>query len=120
MYVMVHGDAKGMVGLKDAMGIDKTAIMSWNGPVASDLIGGNAAVTNAITQFPDRFLGVASVNPSHFSEEELMASVRECVEEKGFVGLKPYLLEPGSLYRERLPGSDDSREKRECSCPGRE
>jgi predicted TIM-barrel fold metal-dependent hydrolase len=89
-YVMTRGDAEGLVEIKDAMGVETTAIMSWNGPVASDMMGGNATVSEAVAAHPNRFLGVASVNPTHFSRDELMAEIRRRVEVEGFVGLKPY------------------------------
>ncbi|MBI3920977.1 MAG: amidohydrolase family protein [Armatimonadetes bacterium] len=90
-YVMHRGDAEGMVELMDAIGIQKTAIMSWAGPIASDCVESNEIVARAVARFPDRFLGVVYLNPTHLSQEDLMAEVRRRVEEQGFVGLKPYV-----------------------------
>jgi len=88
--VIIGGDAEGLVALDDIMGVRKTAIMPWSGPVASDPIKGNDVVARAVARYPDRFIGVAYVNPSHLSPDRLMREVRLRVEEQGFRGLKPY------------------------------
>lgn len=99
--VMSHGDADGLMQIKDVLGVRETAIMSWAGPVASDPTLSNDIVDRALQKYPDRFLGVAYINPTHLSEQELMAEVRRRVEEQGFVGLKPYL-RTGLKYNDLL------------------
>jgi len=89
--VMYRGDADGLIEIMDTVGIRRTAIMSWVGPVASDPIEGNEIVARAVEKYPDRFLGVCYINPTHLSRDELLGEVRRRVEEQGFVGLKPYL-----------------------------
>jgi predicted TIM-barrel fold metal-dependent hydrolase len=89
--VMYRGDAAGMVEIKDVLGIQKTAIMSWVGPAASDPIDGNDIVARALRKFPRRYLGVVYLNPTHLSSARLMAEVRKRVEKQGFIALKPYL-----------------------------
>jgi len=88
--VIVGGDADGLAALQDVMGVRKSALMSWSGPVASDPIEGNDVVARALAKYPDRFIGVAYVNPTHLSADELMREVRLRVERQGFCGLKPY------------------------------
>ena len=90
MYVMYKGDADGLLEIKNTMGIERTAVMSWSGPISSDLIDGNDVVARAVEKYPGRFLGVCYLNPTHQSPEELLAEVRKRVEAQGFVGLKPY------------------------------
>ena len=58
---MYHGDAAGLVEIKDVLGIQKTAIMSWVGPVAGDPVDGNDIVNRALQKFPRRFFGVAKL-----------------------------------------------------------
>lgn len=89
--VMYRGDAAGMVGLQDLLGIQKTAIMSWVGPAADDPVEGNDLVARALRKFPTRYLGVAYLNPTHLTQPQLMAEVRKRVEKQGFIALKPYL-----------------------------
>jgi len=102
-YVMMHGDADGLVEIKDHVGIQKTAIMSWVGPIGGDVSEGNEIVARAIASYPDRFWGLVYVNPSHQSEEAMRQEIRFRVEEQGFVGIKPYLRQAMSytdpLYR---------------------
>lgn len=87
---MYRGDADGLIGLKDVMGVRRTAIMSWSGPCAGDVDQGNAIVEDAVAAYPDRFLGAVYVNPALVPRDVLMAEVRRLVEGKGFVALKPY------------------------------
>ena len=89
--VMRNGDAAGMVEIKDVLGIQKTAIMSWVGPAAGDPIDGNDIVARALRKFPRRYLGVVYINPLLLSQKQLMAEVRKRVEKQGFIALKPYL-----------------------------
>jgi predicted TIM-barrel fold metal-dependent hydrolase len=89
-FVMYRGDASGYLELASAMGIDRTALMSWNGPIASDLERGNDVVEEAVGRHPDRFLGVAYVNPAAASREEPVAALERYVGELGFAGVKPY------------------------------
>jgi predicted TIM-barrel fold metal-dependent hydrolase len=99
--VMYQGDADGLVEIKDVMGVQKTAIMSWTGPAASDSIPSNDVVARAVQKYPERFLGVVYIDPSHLNTEDLMNEVRFRVEEQGFVALKPYL-RTGIKYNDPL------------------
>ena len=88
--VMYRGDADGLVELKDVMGVQKTALMSWVGPISSDPIEGNDVVARALKKHPGRFFGVAYLGVTHLDTRALMADLRKRVEKQGFVGLKPY------------------------------
>jgi predicted TIM-barrel fold metal-dependent hydrolase len=89
--MMYRGDADGLIEVKDAMGVQTTAVMSWVGPIGSDPLESNDIVARACERHPGRFLGVCYVNPVLLSPEEQMAEVRRRVEGQGFVALKPYV-----------------------------
>lgn len=89
--VMYRGDGDGLIEICDTMGIRRTAIMSWAGPVASDVVDGNRIVEEAVHDHPDRYLGVAYVNPTHANRDEMMGEIRRLVEREAFVALKPYV-----------------------------
>ena len=89
--VMHKGDAEGILELKDVLGIDKTSLMTWCGPVASDWIDGNSVTLRAVRRHADRFVGSVYINPLAASEEELMSEVKRLVEEEGFRAFKPYM-----------------------------
>lgn len=89
--VMYNGDADGLLEIKNVLGVQKTAIMSWSGPIASDPIESNEIIARAVQKYPQRFLGVVYINPAHLSQEELISEVRRRIEEQEFVGVKPYV-----------------------------
>lgn len=89
--VMYKGDAAGLVELKDAVGVRKTALMSWVGPVASEPDYGNDIVLSAVNRFPKRFWGLVTVNPTHTSAARMTSELRRLVDKEGFVGIKPYV-----------------------------
>ncbi len=87
--VVFHkGDADGMIELIRRVGIDKTAIMSWAGPLSMDTELGNETVARAVARYPEEFIGLATVNPEHQSEEEIAAVIQKYHVELGFPGLK--------------------------------
>lgn len=88
--VMIQGDAAGMAEIQDLIGIKKTAIMSWVGPVASGVSEGHEVVARTLAAYPDRYMGVIFVNLSHLEPEDVLAEVRQRVEKEGWIGLKPY------------------------------
>lgn len=86
--VFVRGDADGMIELTRKMGIDKTAIMSWVGPLSMDADLGNEIVAAAVRRYPNEFIGLATINPEHQSEAEIEAVIQHYHLELGFPGLK--------------------------------
>lgn len=88
--VMLQGDADGILEVCDWCGIDRTAMMSWQGPVCSDAAQGNEVVWRAMQKYGRRIIGVATIDPSHTSREEMDAEIRLRYVEQGFLGLKPY------------------------------
>jgi predicted TIM-barrel fold metal-dependent hydrolase len=88
--VFRDGDADGMIELTRRAGIDRTAIMSWAGPLSSDTDTGNEIVTQAVARYPDEFIGVATINPAYDDPEKIRQVIRQCHVELGFPGLKTY------------------------------
>ena len=89
-YIMHQGDADGMLEVCDWCGIDRTAMMSWNGPVCTDAVDGNEIVWRAMRKHGERIVGVAVIDPSHMSDEEMETEIRRRYVEQNFIGLKPY------------------------------
>lgn len=89
-YLMYKGDADGLVEMKDLLGIRKTAIMSWSGPIACDPVEGNDVIVRAIKRHPERFLGMLYINPLITPAKDLKAQMRKRIGKEGWVGLKPY------------------------------
>ncbi len=89
-YIMYDGDAEGLFEVGDWCGFDRIALMSWNGPVDCDAHDGNEIVWRAMQRLGDRIVGVASIDPSHMTPEEIDAEIKLRYLEQGFVGMKPY------------------------------
>lgn len=99
-YVMVRGDAAGLLELTRRMGVDGTAIMSWNGTVGMDAAAGNEVTAAAVRHAPDELFGLVSLNPTHQSPEEMQRQIEHYHLDLGFLGLKPY-------QRTVIPYNDD-------------
>jgi predicted TIM-barrel fold metal-dependent hydrolase len=91
-YVMYRGDRRGLLELKDAMGVRGTTLMSWTGPLASDMADGNDVVSRALAAHPGRFFGLVYVNPAHHSPDELVGEITRRLAQPGWIGFKPYWL----------------------------
>ena len=89
-YIMYDGDADGMLEVNRWIGIDQVALMSWNGPVCTDAVDGNDIVYRAMIRYPDEIIGVAVIDPTHMSEDEISAEIGKRYLEQGFIGMKPY------------------------------
>lgn len=85
-----RGDADGMIELTRRAGIDRTAIMSWAGPLAADTDTGNAIVESAVRRYPDEFIGLATINPEYDDPEKIEAIIQKYHLELGYPGLKTY------------------------------
>jgi uncharacterized protein len=72
------------IGAMDYANVDKAVICAWYGPEGALLP--NETVAEFISQYPDRFLGLASVNL--FKPMEAVRELRRCVKELGFKGLR--------------------------------
>ena len=88
--VALKGDAEGMIELTRRAGIDQTAVMSWVGPLSMDSEMGNEVVANAVSQFPEEIIGLATVNPEYDDEEKIQEIIQRYHIELGFPGLKTF------------------------------
>jgi len=80
-------DAKGIVERSASIGIDKTCISSWVG-IWADYQTGNQIVYDAIQQFPEKFIGYATLDPNYV--EDWDSELKRCYKDYGFKGIKPY------------------------------
>ena len=90
-YIMLGGDAAGMVEVNHWCGIDRIAMMSWHGPVCTDAEDGNEVVWRAMQRYGDEIVGVAVMDPTHMNDSDIRAEIDLRYREQGFVGLKPYV-----------------------------
>ncbi|MBM4050705.1 MAG: hypothetical protein FJ279_36875, partial [Planctomycetes bacterium] len=90
--IQLRGDAAGVDEIARRIGIRKTAAMSWTATINMDVDLGNAIVASAVQRFPDRFVGVCSVNPEIQSPAEVQKTIQECHEKLSFPGLEPFVL----------------------------
>lgn len=68
----------------DSNGIEKAALIT-NKPHNYSLSAGNSNVNRILLTCPDRFYGIARVDP--WQKENALAELKKCREEYGFVGL---------------------------------
>ena len=90
-YIMLDGHAEGMLEVNRWCGIDRVAMMSWSGPVSTDAHEGNKIVRGSMQRLGDRIVGVATIDPTHMTRDEIEAEIRLRYLEQGFVGMKPYV-----------------------------
>jgi predicted TIM-barrel fold metal-dependent hydrolase len=88
--VFHRGDARGMIELTRRCGIDRTAIMSWAGPLSADTDTGNEIVENVVRQYPDEFIGLSTINPDYDDEEKIEEVIQKYHRELKFPGLKTF------------------------------
>jgi len=86
-YVMLKGDAEGMIELNRRIGIDRTCISSWLG-IMVDPDEGTKLTADIVRRFPDCFTGYANVDPVY--TDDLEAEIKRDHEQYGLPGLKPY------------------------------
>ncbi len=88
--VFQRGDAKGMIEITRRIGTEKTAVMSWAAPISLDADVGNAIVENAVRQFPDELIGLASIHPEYDDAEKMEAVIEKYHRQLKFPGLKTF------------------------------
>ena len=62
--------------------------MSWEAPCSFDTELGNDTVAKAVERYPDEFIGLASIDPTHQTGEEMQAIIEEYHVKRRFPGLK--------------------------------
>ncbi len=91
-YRMQNGGPDGVFPLVKRLGYQGGGIMSWNGVVSSDAAGGNETTRMALDEAPPGYWGLATFDPTHYSQDELRKMIPETYKDQRFIGMKPYLL----------------------------
>ena len=89
-YRMENGGPKGIFAMAKRLGYQGGGIMSWNGVVSQNAIAGNPCTTEALDVAPKGYWGLATFDPSHYSQEELRKMITQVYADKRFIGMKPY------------------------------
>ncbi len=82
----INIDAARLNDLYAEFGIDKACINSWL--LCYDPVLGNTEIAEAVSQFPDRFIGFGVISPRYGSGKDVQAEIDRCIQELGFKGLK--------------------------------
>lgn len=90
-YRMENGGPEGVFTLTRRLGYKGGGIMSWNGVVSNDAVAGNISVQKALDVAPRGFWGLATFDPTHYSQNELRRMIPEFYQQDSrFIGMKPY------------------------------
>ncbi|HYH56786.1 MAG TPA: amidohydrolase family protein, partial [Anseongella sp.] len=89
-YRMENGGPSGVFPLVKRLGYQGGGIMSWNGVVSYDAASGNVTTRKALDAAPQGYWGLATFDPTHYSQEELRKMIPEVYADKRFIGMKPY------------------------------
>ncbi|WP_019943058.1 amidohydrolase family protein [Dyadobacter beijingensis] len=89
-YRMENGGPKGIFGMAKRLGYQGGGIMSWNGVVSQNAIAGNPCTAEALDVAPKGYWGLATFDPSHYSQDELRKMIADVYADKRFIGMKPY------------------------------
>lgn len=87
---MSHGGPTGVGQLLSRLGVSGGGFMSWNGTVGCDAVGGNRCTAEAIRHFPESFWGLATMDPTHYSQSQMETQIKEVYSNPRFIGMKPY------------------------------
>jgi predicted TIM-barrel fold metal-dependent hydrolase len=90
-YVMPQGDLCQMLDLARRIGVDLTAVMSWNGTVSNDVVSGNRLLAELARRERDDVTFLASCDPTHQSPTEIEDMCEHLYSGLGFRGMKPYM-----------------------------
>lgn len=88
--LMPRGGPRDVFHLLERLGCQGGGFMSWNGPVSGDIANGNLCVQHALDASPGGYWGLATVDPSHYSQEGMLAELQKIYSDPRFIGMKPY------------------------------
>lgn len=91
-YRMENGGPGGVFPMVKRLGYQGGGVMSWNGVVSYDAAAGNITTRNALDAAPKGYWGLATFDPTHYSQAELKKMIPEVYADKRFIGMKPYHL----------------------------
>lgn len=89
-YRMQNGDPKGVFEAVGHIGYQGGGIMSWNGIQSYVSEAGNKTTRNALDLSPGGFWGLATFDPSHYSQSEMEQQIHAVYSDPRFIGMKPY------------------------------
>ncbi|GAA4439592.1 hypothetical protein GCM10023091_22020 [Ravibacter arvi] len=90
-YRMQNGDPKGVFKAVSHLGYQGGGLMSWNGIQSFVSEAGNETTRNALDLSPGGFWGLATFDPTHYSQQEMEQQIRKVYADPRFIGMKPYL-----------------------------
>lgn len=99
-HVMLNGDAAGMLRIRERVGINRTAVMSWSGPLNMDTEVGNQVILDAVRRYPDHYVGVLTSNPTHQAADEIARDIERYHVALGFPGMKTLAPREGIRYHD--------------------
>jgi len=90
-YRMQNGGPEGVFSMMNRISRQPAGgMMSWIGVVSGDAVAGNECVKDALDVAPSGYWGLATFDPSHYSQSELSRMIPALYEDKRFIGMKPY------------------------------
>jgi uncharacterized protein len=84
-YVPEGGTAESMLGSMNNLGIDKVFVTA-HAAIGPDYRFGNDIVIDAVTKYPDRFMGYVTINPNY--PEDIDNEFKRCFAVEGMRGIK--------------------------------
>lgn len=88
--LMPRGGPSGMYALHQKLGYQGGGFMSWNGVYCNDVANGNRCVKAALDASPGGYWGLATVDPSHYTQSGMLDSLKAVYSDPRFIGMKPY------------------------------
>ena len=84
-FYVPETSAASMVAVMDTLGVDKACISSFPA-ISSDYRMGNELLFEALSKFPDRFLGYATANPNY--PDDMVPELDRCFSVDRVIGIK--------------------------------
>jgi len=89
-YRMENGGPNGIFAMMERIGCVGGGFMSWNGVVSNDSVAGNRLVRQTLDRSPTGFWGLATFDPTHYTQKQLGEMIPAVYADKRLIGMKPY------------------------------
>ncbi len=89
-YRMENGGPEGIFAMMKRIGCVGGGYMSWNGVVSNDSVAGNRMVKETLDRSPQGFWGLATFDPTHYTQQQLGEMIPQLYADGRFIGMKPY------------------------------
>src|SRR5690606_6563752 len=89
-YRMEDGGPEGIFAMMKRIGCVGGGFMSWNGVVSNDSLAGNKLVKETLDSSPPGFWGLATFDPTHYTQKQLEELIPQRYADGRFIGMKPY------------------------------